>query len=65
MGNTFYGNSQNYNGVPDFGSHRDELNNNEQVQVVSPTIGNWILHVQAKRLTESNIQNYSIVITAI
>ena len=45
-------------------SRRDELNNNEQVHIHSPEPGNWTVSVQAKLLSESPAQNYSLVITA-
>ena len=63
-GNIFYGNSFNNNGQPALGSHRDEVNNNEQVSIKQPVVGEWMVEVQAKRLTEALAQNYSIVITA-
>lgn len=56
-GRIFYGNSQ--------GSKRDELNNNEQVVISTPTIGAWTVSVQSKLLSESLAQNYSLVITTI
>ena len=56
-GQIYYGNSH--------GSKRDELNNNEQVFVSTPTIGAWTVSVQSKLLSESLAQNYSLVITTI
>ena len=64
MGNIFYGNSHNSDGVPLSGSSRDELNNNEHIHIKAPTIGNWIVRIQSKSLTESIYQNFSLVITA-
>ena len=56
-GKTFYGNAQ--------GSKRDELNNNEQVLISTPTSGAWAVSVQSKLLSESIAQNYSLVITVV
>ena len=63
-GRLFYGNSPADGGSPAMGSSRDELNNNEQVHIRNPVVGNWTVSVQAKLLSERPVQNYSLVITA-
>lgn len=46
-------------------SHRDEMNNNEQVIIIKPEVfGIWQVHIQAKKLFESNAQDVAIVITS-
>jgi hypothetical protein len=48
--------------VSDSGN-RDELNNNEQITIKNPGVGKWKVFVQAKQLTESDLQKYALVIT--
>lgn len=64
QGQVFYGNAQASDGTPALGSHRDELNNNEQVYITAPKKGTWTVRIQAKRLTEASHQDFSVVITA-
>lgn len=50
---------------PAYGEHRDEMNNNEQITILTPAVGTWKAYVQAKLLTEADSQSYALVITAI
>eukprot|EP01037_Dinobryon_pediforme_P018703 gene18703-19004_t len=59
----YYGNTPVSGNRPAMGSKRDELNNNEQVHIAAPIPGVWQVAVQAKLLSESPFQNYSLVIT--
>ena len=62
-GQVYYGNTPVSGNRPAMGSKRDELNNNEQVHITAPIPGVWQVAVQAKLLSESPFQNYSLVIT--
>lgn len=63
-GVVYFGNALIENGKPASGSSRDEDNNNEQVVIPNPEVGDWTVSIQSKQLTESDSQKFAIVITA-
>ncbi|RYG70070.1 hypothetical protein EON64_01190, partial [archaeon] len=63
-GRTYYSNLPAYTSNPAYGSQRDDMNNNEQITIVQPAEGAWQVLVQAKQLTEAQLQKFALVITA-
>eukprot|EP01034_Spumella_vulgaris_P024397 gene24397-30741_t len=63
-GTILYGNGHNADGTAPAGSRRDEVNNNEQVLVTAPAMGDWTVRVQAKGLFHAAQQKFAIVITS-
>jgi hypothetical protein len=63
-GQEYFGNALVSNDHPALGAKRDEVNNNEQVTITAPDVGDWKVRVQAKRLTQADRQGYSLAVTA-
>ena len=62
-GAVFYGNAANRDGTASFGVQRDELNSNEQITITAPKIGKWLVKIQGKLLSQTDVQKFAIAIS--